>query len=82
MREWLRRALRTFVQAIVGYVAANLVCVIAGVEISDGNALKTAIIGLATSAIAAGIAAVMNLTPPVVDDGTETDTDTETETEE
>jgi hypothetical protein len=63
MKEWLRRALRTFVQAITGYIAANLVCTVAGIEISDGNELKVAIIGLIGSAIAAGVAAVMNIIP-------------------
>lgn len=57
-KETLRRALRTFIQAFVAYVAANLFVVdfSAGVEV-----WKSALIGVLMSALAAGMAAVMNL---------------------
>lgn len=60
-KEWVRRALRTFFQAFVGYVAANLTVILTGVDMSNKDMLTSAGLGLATSAIAAGIAAVMNL---------------------
>ena len=55
-KEWLRRAIRTFVQAAVGYI----VVVIPNIDFSDTSALKTALVGAGVSAVAAGIAAVMN----------------------
>lgn len=57
-KETLRRALRTFLQAVISYIAVNL-CVV------DFNAesevFTSALIGLGVSALAAGISAVMNL---------------------
>ncbi len=54
----LKKALRTFIQAVIAYVAVN----IALIDFSDGKAaLTTALTGLATSAVAAGLSAVMNL---------------------
>lgn len=67
MKEWLYRALRTFVQAVLGYIVANVAVTLSGLDLSDAPAIKAAIIGLVTAALAAGIAAVMNLAPPVVD---------------
>lgn len=55
-KEWLRRAIRTFVQAAVGYI----VVVIPNIDFSDTSALKTALVGAGVSAVAAGISAVMN----------------------
>ena len=52
MSEWLYRALRTFGQAAAGYIAANIV----RLSITDSEAVKTVV----ASAVAAGIAAVMN----------------------
>lgn len=49
----VKRAVRTFIQTAVGYVAVN----IAATDLS----VKSAVLGLAVSAVAAGIAAVMNL---------------------
>lgn len=60
MKETLKRAARTFMQAAVGYVATNFV-MYAGSDFSDLNVVKTALMGVGISAIAAGIAAVMNL---------------------
>lgn len=53
MKPYIKRALRTFAQTAAGYAVANL-------TIIDLNA-KNALAGLAVSAIAAGLAAVMNL---------------------
>lgn len=60
-KETLRRAGRTFLQAAVGYVAAN----IAFIDFSAADdVLYSALIGLAVSAFAAGFAAIMNLEKP------------------
>lgn len=59
-KETARRALKTFLQAALAYIAMNL----AGVDFTgDRDMIKTALIGLALSAISAGIAALMNLQP-------------------
>lgn len=60
MKETLKRAARTFLQAAAGYIAANLVISVTGAG-SDGNALKNALVTLVAAALAAGLAAVMNL---------------------
>ena len=57
-KEWARRALRTFFQTAVGYLVAAVPFIDYGQEKS---AIKTALVGIAVSAIAAGIAAAMNL---------------------
>lgn len=58
MKDWIKRALRTFLQAAVGY----LVVAVPAVDFSgDGKAVKTALIGIGVSAVAAGLAAAMNL---------------------
>lgn len=58
MKIWIKRALRTFLQAAVGY----LVVAVPAVDFSgDGKAVKTALIGIGVSAVAAGLAAAMNL---------------------
>ncbi len=49
----VKRAVRTFIQTAVGYIAVN----IAATDLT----VKSAALGLAVSAVAAGIAAVMNL---------------------
>lgn len=59
LKEMIKRALRTFIQTAGGYIAANLVCATAG--ITDLGVLKTVILGLAVSSVAAGLAAVMNI---------------------
>lgn len=61
MKECIRRALRTFIQAAAGYLAANLVIVVSSTDTGDYDALKMALIGLVSSAVAAGIAALMNM---------------------
>lgn len=57
MKEWVKRALRTFGQAAAGY----LIAVVPNVDFENTSALKTTLIGIAVSSIAAGIAAVMNM---------------------
>ena len=52
-KEPVRRAIRTFVQAAAGYVAVNVVTL----DFTATNAVK----GFIISAIAAGIAAAMNI---------------------
>ncbi|PWM43105.1 MAG: hypothetical protein DBX47_07340 [Clostridiales bacterium] len=59
MKEWLRRALRTFLQTAIGYITTNLA--VAAVDWNDFNVVKSVLIGFVISGIAAGIAAVMNL---------------------
>lgn len=53
-----KRALRTFVQAAVAYFTVNIALINFD---SEKNAIKSALIGLAVSTLAAGLAAVMNL---------------------
>ena len=57
-KNWKIRALRTFIQAAVGYLAVNAVCIDFSAEWS---VLKTSLIGLGVSTVAAGMAAVMNV---------------------
>lgn len=64
-KETWRRALRTLLQTAVAYLAANL-CVVDFT--AEGEVLTSALVGLVVSALAAGIAAVMNLEKPVVED--------------
>lgn len=58
MKTWLKRALRTALQSIVGYIAVAVPNV-------DWNAdkavLKTTLIGIGISAVSAGLSAAMNL---------------------
>ena len=52
MKIWVKRGLRTFAQTAVGYISVNIV--------ATDLPVKSAVLGLVTSAIAAGISAVMN----------------------
>ena len=52
-KTYVKIALRTFLQTAVGYIAVN----IAATDLT----VKSAVIGLAVSAVSAGAAAVMNL---------------------
>ena len=52
-KNCVKRALRTFLQTAVGYIAVN----IAATDLT----VKSAVLGLCISAISAGMAAVMNL---------------------
>lgn len=57
-KETIRRAARTFLQTAIAYIAVN----VAIVDFSaDKAALRSALIGLCVSAVAAGLAAAMNL---------------------
>ncbi len=56
-KEPVKRAAKTFLQAAVAYLATNL-----ATDINAGSSItKQLLIGLILSAIAAGLAAVMNL---------------------
>lgn len=59
MKTWVKRAFRTFVQALVGTVSAGIVTAVSGA--SDVKGLKIALLTLGASAVSAGMAAVMNL---------------------
>lgn len=58
MKNWLVRALRTFLQAAVGFASANVVIYFA--NIGEGET-ASALCGLVTAAVAAGLSAVMNM---------------------
>lgn len=60
MKEMLRRTVRTFIQAAAGYVATNLIYIVSQ-NAYDIDYLKTALLGLGVSSLAAGLAAIMNL---------------------
>lgn len=67
-KETLKRAGRTFIQAAIAYIGVN----IAVVDFSSGkDVVKTSLIGLGVSAVAAGIAAVMNLEKSTYKEGEE-----------
>lgn len=57
MKNWIKRALRTFAQTAVGYVCTAIVAVDWS---ADRAVLKAALLGIFTSAIAGGISAAMN----------------------
>ena len=57
-KETLHRALRTFLQTAISYIAVNIVVVDFSAEKA---ALKSAVVGLIVSSLAAGLAAAMNL---------------------
>jgi len=52
-REPVKRGIRTFIQAVAGYIVVNVVTL----DFSSNNAVK----GFIIAAIAAGIAAAMNI---------------------
>lgn len=57
-KETLKRALRTFIQAAIAYIAVNIPVI----DFSNGKEVaKSTLIGLAVSAVSAGVAAVMNI---------------------
>ena len=78
-KETLRRAARTFVQAAISYVAVNLAVVNFG---ESKEVIKSAVVGLAVSALAAGVSAVMNLEPKDIDADAEDADYEESEVEE
>lgn len=60
-KETLRRAVRTFLQTAFGYLLTNVSASAIGIDYTNGNEIKTLLIGLAVSAVSAGASAVMNL---------------------
>jgi hypothetical protein len=60
-KNCLKKALRTFLQATIGYIVTNVSLYFAGANFDNKDVVKNALIGLAIAAIAAGSAAVMNL---------------------
>lgn len=58
MKDWHKRAIRTFGQSAIGYIVVGIPSLN---YYDDMSAMKTAIIGLAISAVATGISAVMNI---------------------
>lgn len=57
MKNWIKRAVRTFIQTAIGYISVNIIAVD---WTADKSVVKTAIIGVSISAVAAGLAAVIN----------------------
>ena len=56
--ETLKRTVRTFLQAAISYIVVNAVAI----DFTSGEeVVKSALLGLIVAAIAAGLAAVMNL---------------------
>lgn len=64
-KETIKRAARTFVQAAIGYIAANLMLI----QWTDEGAVKKGVITLITAAVACGLAALMNLPKSGEDEG-------------
>jgi hypothetical protein len=56
LKNWVKRALRTFAQAALGYVFVA----VPTIDFTDVSTIKAAVVGVGVSGIAAGIAAVMN----------------------
>ena len=84
MKECLKRALRTFVQAAFGYLAANLVIVIQNINGADRLEAIDMITMLIASTVAAGLAAVMNMGKklPAIDNSSAADLPEMTDTSE
>ncbi len=59
MKETIKRAARTFLQAFIGYLVVNLSASLSG--ITDGAMLVEPLTALVSAGIAAGLAAVMNM---------------------
>lgn len=55
MKNWVKRAIRTFFQTAVGYIAVAIPTVD-----WQSSGLKATLIGIVMSGVAAGISAVMN----------------------
>lgn len=58
MKNWVKRAVRTFVQSAVGYFCTAIVTIDWG---ADKAIIKAAVTGIIVSAIAGGISAAMNI---------------------
>lgn len=59
MKEMLKRAFRTFIQAALGYIAANIIYIVSSSP-ENFDYMKNTVMGLLISASAAGLSAVMN----------------------
>lgn len=59
MKNWMKRAIRTFIQAFAGTFSTGIAVSMSNV--SDMDTFQTALVSLAASGIAAGVAAVMNI---------------------
>ena len=57
MKNWVKRAIRTFIQTAAGYACTAVVAID---WTADMAVLKATLVGIFASAIAAGISAVMN----------------------
>lgn len=68
----LKRMAKTFIQAFLAYLCVNIAVVDFN---SDKDVLKQGLIGLGVSALAAGLAAVMNLEKKELEVFEETPTD-------
>ena len=55
------RAGKTFVQGVISFVLVSGTAYFSGINIADGDAVRTAVFGLAFAAIAAGASAVWNM---------------------
>lgn len=65
-KETARRAIRTFIQTLVGYIAVNLPLI----DFSAGvDAVKSALLGILVAGVASGISALMNTEKGGVDNG-------------
>lgn len=58
MKNWMKRALRTAFQTMIGYIAVAMPSIDWS---ADRSVLKPVLIGIGVSAVAAGLAAAMNL---------------------
>ena len=61
MRDWIERALKTFVQAFLSIAIPEVVAILSGNTMFTWAEWKTYLIPLGCSALAAGISAVWNL---------------------
>ena len=61
MKETIRRTMRTFFQAAAGYIVAHIAYMITLDNVENFDYIKHVAVCIAVSAIAAGIAALMNL---------------------
>lgn len=68
MKEMIKRALRTFFQAAAGYMAVNITAALGDIG-GDLSVIKQAFLCLCVSAVAAGLAAVMNMPRKSDNDG-------------
>jgi len=58
MKNWMKRALRTAFQTMIGYIAVAMPSIDWS---ADRSVLKPVLIGIGVSAVSAGLAAAMNL---------------------